>query len=84
MQKYDSKKYLPDPEHPEFVCGVEDFEAPNQPMYEMHVLANHELEDILPYLINLQRINWRYEQIIRRLTGKQGYEIIQEEDGIKV
>ena len=81
--EYDPKRYLPDPQHPEFVCPVEDFEAPTQAMFELHMLTNHQLEDIVGYLVNIQRMLWRDELIIRKITGRPAYEIVQLEDGTR-
>jgi hypothetical protein len=79
MQQYDSSKYLPDPPHPELQCPVDDYPAPTAADLELHILTYHGLEDVIPYLIRMQDINWEMEKAIRKLTGRQSYEIINGE-----
>lgn len=75
-QKYDPSKYLPDPSHPELICLVEDYECSSVKDFELHLLTYHDAEELIPYLIRLQDYNWEMEKTIRKLTGKQSYEII--------
>jgi hypothetical protein len=79
MQQYNSSKYLPDPEHPELQCPVDDYPAPTAADLELHILTYHDTEELVPYLIRLQDYNWEMEKAIRKLTGKQSYEIINGE-----
>ena len=83
MQDYDPGKYLPDPEHPDLQCPVDDYPAPTAADLELHLLTYHDVEELVPYLIRLQDINWKMEQIIRQATGKQSYEIIIREAGLE-
>ena len=76
MQQYDPSEYLPDPEHPELQCPVDDYPAPTAADLELHLLTYHDAEELAPYLIRLQDYNWELEKAIRKLTKKQSYEII--------
>jgi hypothetical protein len=76
---YDPNKYTPDPEHPEFVCPVCDYELHNRGELLDHMDERHEREDLARAMALLLSHNWKMEQSIRKLTGKQAYEIIKED-----
>lgn len=72
--KYDPSKYLVDPRFPDLVCPVCDYEAETLEEFRSHS-ETHSFNELTDAIYLIQGHNWRMEQIIRNLTGKQSIEI---------
>lgn len=77
MATYDPSKYMSEAEHPERVCPICDYEVASDDHFGSHVIQHNRIEEISA-IERLLYYNWQMEQLIRKLTGKQGIEVIGE------
>lgn len=83
--EYNPKKYIPDPDNPERTCPVCDWDqADTDEMLEMHLLSNHEPEELIHAMKILIRNYWRMELAIRQECGIQGHELVQKHMSTRV
>jgi len=78
MAEYNGPKFMTDPENPQRTCPVCDWDqATTDSMLELHLLSNHEPEDIVHAVKILVAKNWDMELAIRLECGCQGYQLIE-------